>query len=83
MTSVSFCYWLQGYFELLDSGESPVHGLTPKQGDIIRNHLNLVFKHELDPKVDGGNPVLAAELQAVHDGHPPRPNPSRPSPLRC
>lgn len=45
MTARDFCYWLQGYFELGTS----LSGITPVQMEQIRNHLALVFKHEIDP----------------------------------
>ena len=63
MTSRDFCYWLQGYFELTNPQE-----LSVRETTLIKQHLNLVFKHEIDPSVDGGNPAVAAELQAIHDG---------------
>ncbi len=44
MTSRDFCYWLQGYFEMTDPT-----GLTLAQTDVVRKHLALVFKHEIDP----------------------------------
>lgn len=44
MKSRDFCYWLQGYFEL--AGEQ---GLTPKQTEMIKKHLSMVFIHEIDP----------------------------------
>lgn len=59
MTSRDFCYWLQGYFEL---GDFEV--LSSRQIELIKRHLALVFKHEIDPSI-GGN---QAELQAIHDG---------------
>lgn len=63
MTSRDFCYWLQGAFEVLDP-----KGLDERQLQIIKNHLNLVFKHE----IDGPDPT--GELQATHDGKTkPRP----------
>lgn len=61
MTSRDFCYWLMGFFEL--SGKI---SLTEQQVAIVRNHLNLVFVHEIDPSIPGD----PAELQAVHDGKP-------------
>jgi len=68
MKSRDFCYWLQGLFEL---GE--VEALTPAQTACIRNHLNLVFLHEIDPS-EPGDPVVS---QAVHDGSKPKPTPSQ------
>jgi hypothetical protein len=38
MEATDFCYWLQGFFEL--SGDKK---LTPKQVEIIKDHLQLVF----------------------------------------
>ena len=83
MTSRDFCYWLQGFFELtIDDGEISV---SKEQAKTIQNHLNLVFKHEIDPSM----PDPTGVLQATHDGKanfpfggfPPKPN-SGPL-LRC
>ena len=63
MTSRDFVYWLQGYMEITDPTT-----IEEKQVKAIRNHLNLVFKHDIDPSIDGGNPEVQAELQAIHDG---------------
>lgn len=60
MTSRDFCYWLQGFFELHD----PQAEVTARQVQIMKNHLNLVFKHEIDPSM----PDPTGELQATHDG---------------
>lgn len=38
MEAQDFCYWLQGFFELSEGKK-----LTPKQVEIIKDHLNLVF----------------------------------------
>lgn len=83
MTSRDFCYWLQGFFELtIDDGENQV---SSDQAKAIRNHLNLVFKHEIDPTM----PDPTGELQAIHDGkvNPPfggfPPNPNSAPLLRC
>lgn len=75
MTSRDFCYWLQGFFELTQVPE----GLSVEQTKMIRAHLNLVFKHEIDPSIDGGNAGLATTLQEIHDGKLPHP----PSLVRC
>lgn len=61
MTSRDFCYWLQGHFEIADTNK-----LSESQVKMIKRHLALVFKHEIDPSY-GGNP---SELQAIHDGKP-------------
>lgn len=70
MTSRDFVYWLQGFFEISGHGHGPRDemSLTVDQVVMIRNHLNLVFKHEIDPSIDGGDPQKRLELQATHDG---------------
>lgn len=46
ITPESFCYWLQGFFELTDwSGE-----LTEDQVEMIKEHLQLVFTKETGNK---------------------------------
>lgn len=69
MKPENFCYWLQGYFELSWSNE-----LTQDQVNTIKNHLNLVFVHDIDPEIVAESDLTAEELQAVHDGEvPPEP----------
>lgn len=60
MTSADFCYWLQGYFEISETKE-----LNEKQTQIVKNHLNLVFRHNLDGIAE--NDIKTA-LQNLHDG---------------
>lgn len=43
MTSERFCYWLQGFLELAEPEK-----LTPKQVEVIKNHLSLVFEKPVD-----------------------------------
>lgn len=40
MSPESFCYWLQGFFEMQE-GEVE---LSPKQIQMVRDHLDLVFE---------------------------------------
>ena len=61
MNASEFCYWLQGHFELADKTE----GLTEAQVRIIKAHLNLVFKHDLDKR--HGSEQEQAELNAIHE----------------
>lgn len=70
MKAVEFCYWLQGYFEIADASpkDSKAVSLTSEQVAIVRNHLALVFRHDIDPKA--GPPEYQQELQALHDGKP-------------
>jgi hypothetical protein len=59
MTSRDFCFWLQGLFELTD----PPH-LDARQTALIRQHLALVFRHEIDPAM--GDEKHQAELNKIH-----------------
>ena len=61
MQSRDFCYWLQGLFELGDP-----ESLTPDQIQVIRNHLNMVFYHEIDPSF--GGPEVQDALNQLHSG---------------
>lgn len=67
MTSRDFCYWLQGWFELnatIDHRE----GATPETLEMIKAHLNLVFKHEIDPSINKHHTVEEiAELNEIHN----------------
>jgi hypothetical protein len=60
MTSRDFCYWLQGFFELTNDVQ-----IDPKQNEKIRNHLAMVFKHEIDPSF--GDKKHVEELAKLHD----------------
>lgn len=75
MKSTEFCYWLQGYFELGPDGQ----GLSSEQVDMIRKHLALVFKHEIDLSY---GPNLQ-ELQDIHDGNAPSNNFRREPRMKC
>lgn len=61
MKSVEFCYWLQGYFELYGPKM-----IDEKETELIKRHLCLVFKHEIDSSY--GNENHQQELQSIHDG---------------
>ena len=64
MTSRDFCYWLQGFFEVSGAKE-----VTPEQLTVIKNHLNMVFKHEIDPS--HGDAAHQKTLAEIHRGLPP------------
>ena len=68
MTSVQFCYWLQGLFELAETKT-----LDEKQVETIKNHLKLVFLYDIDPSYTD-NPVVQQIFQNIHDGKPPLEN---------
>lgn len=63
MKAENFCYWLQGMFELNNPRQ-----LDPSQTELIRRHLAMVFKHDIDPKM--GDPEHQAALNAIHQGEP-------------
>lgn len=64
MTSANFCHWMQGFFEISDSDT-----LTEKQVKMIKAHLNLVFKHEIDPIIlDGKSDLEKFEYTEIHRG---------------
>ncbi len=71
MTARDFCFWLQGHFEL-----NGAHAIDEERAELIRRHLALVFKHEIDPSM--GDAAHQAELNAVHSPpavptEPPKP----------
>lgn len=70
MTSRDFCYWLQGYFEILNSTSErdAMEGntLSTWQVECIRAHLNMVFYHEIDPGM--GSKYHQEELTKIHQG---------------
>ena len=59
MTSRDFAYWLQGFFELTDSDT-----VTLEQVKMIKNHLNMVFHHDIDKSFGKDLPAL----KSIHDG---------------
>jgi erythromycin esterase-like protein len=66
MTSRDFCYWLQGYLEIQSASGVGLNALNELQVKQIKNHLALVFVHEIDPANAATVPPETA--QAVHDG---------------
>lgn len=67
MTSRDFCYWLQGYFEIVGAAPDDVVGnLCEKRVQTIKNHLAMVFKHEIDPS--HGDAQHQKSLSAAHKG---------------
>jgi len=59
MTARDFCYWLQGTFEVASLEE-----LNKEQTQTVKNHLNLVFVHEIDPSM--GDEKHQAKLNEIH-----------------
>lgn len=63
MTARDFVYWLNGYFEI--SGTPDVHlQLNSSQVATIKQHLAMVFIHEIDPSM--GALAHQAKLDAAH-----------------
>ncbi len=60
MKTRDFCYWMQGFVE--------IHGAAPTEAQwtIIKNHLNMVFVHDIDPSM----PDPDGKLAAAHAGKP-------------
>jgi hypothetical protein len=75
MTSRDFCFWLQGCFEITDA-----KALNEWQLEVVKRHLALVFKHEIDPSM---TPVKVKQdaLDAIHND--PSPGVIRPPGVRC
>ena len=67
MTSRDFVYFLQGLFEL----GNPT-SLDERQTELIRKHLALVFKHEIDPSMGGAE--HQADLNTIHAPSSPTPS---------
>lgn len=63
MKSRDFCFWLQGFLEV-----SKATTMDAEQVTIMKNHLNMVFKHEIDPSMPDPTGVLT---DAHTPGRPP------------
>ncbi len=61
MNTIDFCFWLQGYFEINGKAE-----INSEQAEVIKNHLNLVFKHEIDPLRESQTSTSADILNSTH-----------------
>lgn len=75
MTSRDFCYWLQGFLEV-----AKPNSVSHEQLEAIKNHLNMVFVHEIDPSFPASQ---QAALNATHTGAPARPRPPGDTLIRC
>ena len=61
MNTIDFCFWLQGYFEISGKDE-----ITAEQAKVIKEHLNLVFKHEIDPLREDQTNATKEQLNQAH-----------------
>ena len=59
MTSRDFAFWLQGFFEIAKPTT-----LNHHETEMIKRHLNLVFKHEIDPSM--GDEKHQQVLNEIH-----------------
>ena len=66
MKSRDFAYWLQGLFELGNP-----KALDERQTDLVKRHLALVFKHDIDPSA--GDADHRAALNEIHNPEPAAP----------
>lgn len=62
MTMRDFCYWLMGMWEVRG-----VSALTKEEVQEIKNHLDMVFVHDIDPKA--GNQIHQDHLNEIHSGN--------------
>lgn len=60
MLARDFAYWLQGAFEV-----GQMTTLNEKQTQLIKNHLALVFVHDIDPSA--GGPEVQDKLNEIHN----------------
>lgn len=63
MTSRDFAYWLQGFLEVSKATE-----LNEEQTKLVRDHLAMVFVHEIDPSF--GDKDKQDQLNKIHGGEP-------------
>ena len=63
MNTIDFCYWLQGHFEM-----NPDTPITTEQTKLIKSHLHLVFKHEIDPLRES---QTTTQFNVLNDAHSP------------
>ena len=64
MTSRDFAFWLQGFFEVANPST-----IGSKETQLIKKHLALVFKHEIDPSM--GDENHQDELNLIHHSSKP------------
>ena len=64
MTSRDFCYWLQGYFEIASVNSKLL--MNEAQIQMIKDHLSMVFAHEIDPSM--GDENHQNKLNNIHVG---------------
>lgn len=73
ITSRDFCYWFQGFLEI-----SGAIALSADQIAVVRNHLSMVFVHEIDPSMGGPE-----HQQKLSETHTPGTFGTRPPVMKC
>lgn len=59
---INFCIWLRGFMD----AQGPVIGpMTTEKTQMIKDKLNFVFKHEIDPKM--GDDEMQNTLNMIHN----------------
>ena len=70
MTPENFCYWMKGFFELLEAGPKTPEKLvlTIEQVEMIQKHLKSVFEEKIMFSTTSGTSYKIAELTEKHSG---------------
>lgn len=63
MKAEQFCFWLQGHFEMNPNAIT----LDASQTNLLKRHLELVFAHDIDPKM--GSKEHQEKLNTIHDSN--------------
>jgi len=69
-----FCFWLQGFFEIAEAQggvwNESTRVINSGQIDCIQAHLNLAFKHDIDPQINKGlSEVEVTALDTIHESY--------------
>jgi len=70
MKAEQFVFWLQGFFEISDAqsgSKSKKTKLDETQVEMIKQHLALVFFHEIDPTYSS-DPKVQEKMNQIHSG---------------
>lgn len=78
MNTIDFCFFLQGFFELTDVTE-----INAEQTQKIKNHLSLVFRHEIDPLRESETDTPKEVLDEAHSPSNGANHPHNDPLLRC
>tara|TARA_R110000803_G_scaffold50945_1_gene105555 strand:- start:353 stop:694 length:342 start_codon:yes stop_codon:yes gene_type:complete len=62
---INFCIWLRGF---MDAQGPKIGPMTTEKTQMIKDKLNYVFEHEIDPKM--GNAQMQNALNTIHNGRP-------------